>query len=95
MNAAPTDAYPTNAEASMAVMAVEVRYIKEAVERMERTNSVNVTRNEWEQRNQHVDARFTEIFKDMASRKMPWTSVAAFVVAGASLLVIVIPLIAN
>lgn len=52
-----------------------------------------VTRNEWTQRNTHVDAKFdhqaediSEIKQDLASKRAPWWSVAAVVIAGLALL---------
>lgn len=55
-----------------------------------------VPRGEWEQRNRHVDARFqeqgrevaslrTELRTEIQSRRQPWTAVAGAVVAIASI----------
>lgn len=85
--AAPTEPGP---DASLAVLTVEVRYIKAAVERIEQGNAGHVTRNEWEQRNGFVDSRFVGLDKELAARRVPWTSVGALVIAGAVLVIDII-----
>lgn len=61
------EAVPTNTDANIAVMAVEVRYIKESVERIERSAGALVTRTEWETRNRTVDGRFVDAFAAIAT----------------------------
>lgn len=53
----------------------------------------HVTRNEWTQRNTHVDAKFdthaediSEIKQDLASKRAPWWTVVAVVFAALTLL---------
>lgn len=97
MNAPPhtTEATPTNTEASMAVLAVEVRYIRAAVDEIRTANSGNVTRNEWIQRNDYVDSRFTALNNELASRRVSWPAIAALVVAVSVALFDLIPAIAR
>lgn len=83
---APNEMQPTNLEASVAVLAVEVRYARAGIEELIKQQQTHVTRNEWEQRNSYVDGRFSEFGKELAARRAPWTSIGAFVVAGAVLL---------
>lgn len=89
-----------NTDANIAVMAVELRYIKDAVERIEKANLLVVTRNEWLQRNDYVDRRFIDvdkqfgtIAKETAAKRAPWWSVVTAFAAIAALLITVIPLI--
>lgn len=82
-------------ETNIAVMTAELRHIKEAVDRIEQNTAKNVTRTEWEQRNQFVDGRFSAFEKELAARKAPWWSVGALAISAAAFLVVLIPLIAN
>lgn len=84
-----------NTDANIAVMAVELRYIKDAVERIEKANLLVVTRNEWLQRNEYVDKRFSDIDKENAAKRAPWWSIVTAFAAIAALLITVIPLIAK
>ena len=88
-----SEAMPVNTDAMIAVMSVEVRNIKEAVERMERHNEANVTRREWEQRNAVVDSRIVDVNAKVAaaevkaeSRRAPWWAVVG---AGAGTIAII------
>ena len=104
---APTqhEAAPMNTDANIAVMAVEVRYIKEAVERMERSNEAKVSRHEWEQRNVYVDGRFVDAFAkiaevsaDAARRRAPWWTIvaaAAGCLAVVAYLIDIVPQVVN
>lgn len=82
-------------ETTLAVIATELRTVKEAVERIERSNQGNVTRNEWEQRNQFVNEKFAALEKELAARRVSWVAVAALGLSGAVLLFDLIPQIAN
>lgn len=98
MNAPPErhlDATPTNDTASLAVLAVEVRYIRSAVDEIRTGNQQYVTRNEWQLRNDYVDGRFVTTQAELNSRKVSWPAVAALVVAISVALFDLIPLLAN
>lgn len=96
-------------ESSVAVMAVEIRYAREALDRIEAAQKSAVPRQEWEQRNAYVDQRFaTQMEKfaevnerfaaaaaDLATRRVPWTAIGAFVVGAGALVVTVVDRIAN
>lgn len=90
--------------ASLSVLAVEVRQVRQDIEqlnaRLETSAGVHVTRNEWLLRNSHVDAAMTglgreiaQLRADAAARRMPWPSVLSSLVAVASLAVTVVVLI--
>lgn len=85
-NTAPAETH-TSQDTALAVMAVEVRYIRAAVDDIRLSNQHNVTRNEWEQRNNYVDGRLNTL----DARRAPWWSVASIVVAAAALLVTIAP----
>ncbi|CAI9386094.1 hypothetical protein [Microbacterium sp. T2.11-28] len=58
-----------------------------------RFSTLHVTRGEWEQRNNYSDTRFAglgreigDLRSELGSRRAPWWSVAAIVIAGASAL---------
>lgn len=94
------EAVPTNVEASVAVMAVEMRYAREALDRIEKAQQTSVPRTEWEQRNAYVDQRFaaqSEKFAEInqkfataaaeqAARRIPWTAIGAFIVGAGALI---------
>ena len=75
------EAMPTNTEASIAVMAVELRYVRKAVDEIKDNQSATVSRVEWEQRNGHVDGRFADIYRELAARRVSWPAVGALIVA--------------
>lgn len=61
-------------------------------EELRRTHEDKVSRREWIQRNDHVDSKFdthskdiSEIKQEMASKRAPWWSFAAVIVAGLAL----------
>lgn len=81
---------PTNLEASVAVLTVEMRYVRAGIDDLKTGQTRSVSRNEWEQRNGHVDGRFAQIEKEASARRMPWPSVGAFIVAAAVLLLNVV-----
>jgi hypothetical protein len=103
------EAIPTNPEASLAVMAVEIRYAREALDRIESAQQATVSRNEWEQRNTYVDARFTTILEkftdvnakfaqaaaELATKRVPWTAIGAFFVGAGTFLFVIIDKVAN
>lgn len=55
---------------SLAVMATELRHIKEAVERIEAANNHHVTTQSWQQRNAFVDEKFINHATDIADLKI-------------------------
>lgn len=84
----PHEMQPTNLEASVAVMAVEMRYVRAGIEELKTGQTQTVPRSEWEQWKQLIE-------KELASRRVPWTSVGAFIVAGAGLLLVVVEKFGN
>lgn len=97
---APHEAMPMNDTASLAVMAVELRYIKETVERIENAGKNAVSRNEWNQRNEYTDQQFASLWKenanlkaDIASKRAPWWVVVAAIGSIVAIAIQVIPLI--
>lgn len=61
-------------------------------EDLRRTGENSVTRNEWMQRNGYVDAKFddqgrdiADLRTDMASKRVPWYTVAALLLSGGAL----------
>jgi hypothetical protein len=83
---------PTNTDAAIAVMAVEMRYVRKAVDEIKQNQSANVTRSEWQQRNAHVDGRFADVYRELAARRVSWPAVGALVVAA---IVLVLDLISR
>ena len=96
----PTDEMlPTNLAANVAVQTVELRHIKESLERIELQLGSHVTRNEWEMRNGYVDGQFVqtsadiaaaratvaELRRDVEAKRAPWWAVGSLLVAGISL----------
>ena len=55
-------------DAHVAVQTVELRHVREAVERIESSLGGHVTRTEWEQRNGYVDGRFQQL----EAGRAPW-----------------------
>jgi hypothetical protein len=100
------EAFPASGHIALAALTVEIRGMKEAVAEL-RTDiregkTSTVSRNEWEQRNKTVDDGFSAVDKriaalsaDIASKRIPWTSIAAIIIAGAVLLFDLIPNLAN
>ena len=93
---------PVSEHVALAVISSEMKHIKEAVDRIEASVGKSVPRESWEARNTHVDSKFIEVQKDIVelwaeikSKKVPWTSTAAFIVAAAVLLFDLIPRLAN
>lgn len=82
-------------ETTLAVIATELRTVKEAVERIERSNQGNVTRNEWEQRNIFVNEKFAALEKELAARRVSWVAVAALGLSAAVILFDLIPQLAR
>ena len=64
-------------------MAVEMRYVRAGIEELKVGQQQNVSRREYE------DFK-TTVEKEITSRKLPWPSVGAFIVAAAGLLLIII-----
>jgi leucyl aminopeptidase (aminopeptidase T) len=54
---------------SLAVIATELRHVKEAVERIDRSSSSNVERDQWQQRNTHVDDKFMNVLGQIAQMR--------------------------
>ena len=79
----PEELQPTNLEAAVAVMAVEMRYVRAGIDELKNGQQQNVDRREYEDFKIRIE-------KDLNSRKLPWPSVGAFIVAAAGLLLIVI-----
>lgn len=78
---------PMNLEAHVAVQTVELRHIREAVERVEKAQGGHVSRVEWEQRNGYVDGVFSQVHTkiqtvedEMKAQRAPW-----WVILGAGL----------
>lgn len=89
-------------ESHVAVQTIQLRHMGESLERIERRMGENVTRNEWEQRNGHVDGRFaqmqteiTAVKNDAENRRAPWWSVVGSVTAIAALALTLIPILAK
>jgi len=81
------DAMPMSLEAHVAVQTVELRHIKETVERIEAAQGGHVTTTQWEQRNGYVDGKFEQVHveiqavkADLAAQRAPW-----WVILGAGL----------
>lgn len=53
-------AVPMSLDAHVAVQTVEMRHMREALERIETSIGFHVTRVEWEQRNGYVDGQFRQ-----------------------------------
>jgi hypothetical protein len=80
-------AVPMNLEAHVAVQTVELRHVREAVERIEAAQGGHVSRTEYEQRNGYVDGQFhatttkiQAVEDEMKAQRAPW-----WVVLGAGL----------
>lgn len=86
----PQEAMPTNMEASMAVMTVELRYVRQAVDEIKNHQASSVPRTEWEQRNAYVDSRFSAITAELATRRLPWPTVGAFLTGAIAVALVVI-----
>lgn len=97
MNAAYDEPFPASGHIAIATLAVEVKSMKDTLTelrdevRKERDN--HVSRNEWEQRNKTIDERFAAIIADTASRRVPWTGVAAILIAAGALMLNLTPYI--
>lgn len=96
----PTDAMPSNTEANIAVMTVELRYIKEAVSRIESAHTTSVPRTEWEQRNEYINQQLHQIVKEsadlkaeLASKRAPWWSVLSSFAGAAAVIIVIIQFI--
>jgi hypothetical protein len=70
------EAMPMSVEAHVAVQTVELRHVRESLERIEDQIGLHVTRTEWEQRNGYVDGRLNQL----EAQRAPW-----WVVLGAGL----------
>jgi hypothetical protein len=79
---------PSNLEASVAVMAVEMRYVRAGIEELKLGQQQNVSRREYEDFKDGIQ-------KELTSRRLPWTSIGAFIVAAAGLLLVVVDRLAN
>jgi len=77
------DLQPSNLEASVAVMAVEMRYVRAGIEELKQGQQQTVSRNEWEQWKLVME-------RELNSRRVPWPSVGALVISGAALLILLI-----
>jgi hypothetical protein len=84
----PEDLQPSNLEASVAVMAVEMRYVRAGIEELKVGQQQNVGRREYEDFKGAVE-------KELNARRLPWPSVGAFIIAAAGLLLVVIDRVAN
>ena len=89
-------------DAHFAVQTVELRHVRETVERIEGQLGAHVSRTEWEQRNGYVDGKFDQVRgevgavkRQVESARAPWWSVVTSVAAVAALLITLIPLIAK
>ena len=85
--------HPMTTETRIAVMAVQLNHIGEAVARIETQGAHAVPRSEWEQRNVYVDGRFVDVFAQLAAakqeaagRRAPWWTIVA---AGAGALAVI------
>lgn len=90
---------------AIATLATEMRYIRQSLDEIRQDvktiGPAHVTRNEWMQRNDVVDGKFTDVDKritgivtDLASKRVPWTSIAAIVISAAVLIFDVLPRVA-
>lgn len=52
------EAQPMSLDAHVAVQTVELRHVRESLDRIEQSLGAHVTRTEWEQRNGYVDGQF-------------------------------------
>ena len=104
MNAPPNteviEAVPTNTDANIAVMAVELRYIKASVERIEQAHTASVPRTEWEQRNEYVNQQLHALVREnadlkteLASKRAPWWSVLSSIGSAAAVVIVLIQFI--
>lgn len=82
-----SDAVPMSLDAHVAVQTVELRHVRETLDRIEGQMGAHVSRTEWEQRNGYVDGRFqqveseiTAIKRQAEAQRAPW-----WVVLGAGL----------
>lgn len=91
----PQEALPTNMEASVAVMTVELRYVRQAVDEIKSNQQSSVSRNEWEQRNTYVDNRIGAILTELATRRLPWPTVGAFLTGAVAVSLVVIDKVVN
>ena len=89
------EALPTNMEASVAVMTVELRYVRQAVDEIKNNQASSVSRNEWEQRNTYVDNRLGNIATELATRRLPWPTVGAFLTGALAVGLVIVDKIAN
>lgn len=90
------EAVPQNMAANVAVQTVELRHMRESLERIEKALGSHVTRNEWEMRNGYVDGKFVSTAADIAksnehiaevqrtveAKRAPWWAVGSLVVSG-------------
>lgn len=74
---------PTNVEAMLAVMTVEVRNMGKLLEKIEQKQEQQVPRNEFEQWKMYVE-------RELATRRLPWTSVGAFFTGAVAVALVVI-----
>lgn len=88
------EALPMNLEAHVAVQTVELRHVREAVERIEAAQGAQVSRAEWDQRNGYVDGQFhamaaniQSVESDMKAQRAPWWVVLGAGLGGVSAIV--------
>lgn len=79
---------------TLAVIAAEMKHLNKTVDELaadvRQDRSTYVTRYEWDQRTAHVDAEISAVKADIASKRAPWWSVGALLVAAAALLFVIL-----
>lgn len=63
------EAVPMSLDAHVAVQTVELRHVRETLDRIEGQMGSHVTRAEWEQRNGYVDGMFTQKTQEIVALK--------------------------
>lgn len=64
-----SEAVPMSLDAHVAVQTVELRHVRETLDRIEGQMGSHVSRTEWEQRNGYVDGRFHQVESEITSVK--------------------------
>lgn len=102
MDRPETSLLPMSVESHIAVQTVELRHIKETVERIEQSQSGHVSRPEWEQRNGYVDGVFTQVHTkiqsvedEMKAQRAPWWVIIGAGLGGVSAVIALITLVAK
>lgn len=87
-------------EAHVAVQTVEIRHVRESLERIEAAQSSNVSMTQWEQRNGYVDGEFKQVHakiqsveNEMKAQRAPWWVVLGAGLGGVSAIVALLSVI--